>query len=429
MLSKLYSILNRIPFMRHIYVASTHTTLSSKYDIVPNQPNTIYIDELMAKAHIPGLSVQVVNDEQTLYSYQSGYATLNTQGTGNIPISQDSIFNWCSITKTICAIAIMQQVEMGRLDLDTDINQYIVKDNFLPIRHPYYPKDIITLRHLLTHTASIGSTGVLNYFQVPHDNFTEISLENFLSNYLRTNGNYYVEENWLNDPIGSKYAYSNVGIGLAAWIVELVTKIDFMEYTKEKIFKPLGLDDISWTIQEYTQEQQKSIVHPYMFNVRVNEIQPCLPQISITQLPKKWIALELNSIQPYPAGQLRSTIQSLSVLLSMFINHGTYNGIQILQPKSIQEISTVQYPKLTNDSVGLVYTYFKSLGFPFDRNYFGHNGALSGYATWMLLDPKTKIGVCLLSNGDLANTNQCQRELVDRTLISIVNYLFQVFTA
>ena len=428
MLSKLFSILNRIPTIRPIRAGSTYSTSCSKHDIVPNQPNTTYIDELMKKAHIPGLSVQVINGEQTLYSYQSGYATLDIQGQGSIPITKDSIFNWCSITKTVCAIVIMQQVEMGQLDLDTDINQYIVKNNFLPISNPYYPNDMITLRHLLTHTASIGSTGVLNYFQVPHDDFTEISLEEFLCNYLRTNGDYYVEGNWLNYPIGSKYAYSNVGIGLAAWIVEIVTKTDYMEYTKEKIFKPLGLHDISWTIKEYTEQQQKSIVHPYMFNVRVNEIQSCLPQISITQLSKKCIALQLNSIQPYPAGQLRSTIQSLSVFLSMFINNGTYNGIQILQPKSIQEMAIVQYPNIANGSVGLVYTYFKSLGFPFDKNYLGHNGGLSGYATWMLFDPQTNIGVCLLSNGDLANTNQYQRDLVDRTLISIVNYLFQVFT-
>ena len=398
-----------------------------KHEIVRHRPDTIYINQLMEKAHIPGLSIQVVSGEQTLYSYQSGYATLDSQGKGNIPITRDSIFNWCSITKTVCAMAVMQQVEIGLVDLDTDINKYIVPNHFSPICNRYHPKDAITLRHLLTHTASIGSTGVLNYFQVPQDDFTGISLEDFLENYLRTNGKYYVEENWLNCSIGSKYSYSNVGIGLAAWIIELVTKTNYMTYTKERIFQPLGLHDVSWTIKDYTEEQQKSIVHPYMFNVKVDQIQPYLPQIPITQLSNKWIALELNSIQPYPAGQLRSTIESLSVLLSVFINNGTYKGIQILHPKSVQEISTVQYPDLANGSIGLVYTYFKSLGFPFDKNYLGHNGSLSGYATWMLFDPETNIGVCLLSNGDLGNTNQHQRELVDRTLISIVNYLFQVF--
>jgi CubicO group peptidase (beta-lactamase class C family) len=111
----------------------------------------------------------------------------------------------------------------------------------------------------------------------------------------------------------------------------------------------------------------------------------------------------------------------------MFINNGTYNDIQILQHKSVQEISTVQYPNLAGGSVGLVYTYFKSAGFPFDKNYLGHNGALAGYSTWMLFNPQTGVGICLFSNGDIGSTNLYQTELVTLTLISIENYLFQVF--
>jgi CubicO group peptidase (beta-lactamase class C family) len=225
--------------------------------IVRSQPNTTYIDELMKKAHIPGLSVQVVKGEQLLYSYQSGYATLDSQGKGKVPITRNSIFNWGSITKIVCAMAVMQLVETGILDLDTDINKYIIENNFIPIHNPYYPKDSITLRHLLSHTASIGDTGVLNYFQVPHDNFTGIKLGDFLENYLQINGIYYVDENWLNRPVRSHYSYSNIGIGLAAWIVELVTKTGYMKYTQEKIFKPLGLNGISWTIEGYTVDQQK----------------------------------------------------------------------------------------------------------------------------------------------------------------------------
>lgn len=410
-----------------IYVDSAFTPCT-QYEIVRNQPNTTCINELMKQAHIPGLSIEVVKGEQKLYSYQAGYATLDPQAKGNISITSSSIFNWGSITKTICAMAVMQQVEIGILNLDTDINKYIIENNFAPIHNPYYPKDIITLRHLLTHTASIGSTGVLNYFQVPYDNFTTIPLGgDFLENYLQINGTYYIDGNWLNHSIGSYYSYSNVGIGLAAWIVELVSKIDYMKYTEEKIFKPLGLNDISWTIDRYTIEQQMNIVYPYIFNITADEIQPYIPEVPVTQLSNDWVTLELNSIQPYPAGQLRSTIQSLSVLLSMFINNGTYNNIQILKPESVHEISTVQYPNLAGGSAGLVYTYFKAAGFPFDENYLGHNGALAGYSTWMLFNPQTGVGVCLFSNGDIASNNMYQAELVQFTLISIENYLFQVF--
>ena len=56
-----------------------------------------------------------------------------------------------------------------------------------------------------------------------------------------------------------------------------------------------------------------NIVHPYSFNITADEVESHTGVI--------------------PATQLSSTIQSLSVLLSMFINNGAYNGTQILQPK------------------------------------------------------------------------------------------------
>ena len=97
-------------------------------------------------------------------------------------------------------------------------------------------------------------------------------------------------------------------------------------------------------------------------------------------------------------------------------------------PKSVHEISTIQYSNLGGNSTGLVYMYHRSSDYPFfDKDYLDHTGSNIGYGTFMLCDPHTHIGVCLLSNGDLASTIGYQRELTLVVLTHIENYLFHVF--
>ena len=66
-----------------------------------------------------------------------------------VPLSRESIFPLMSLSETVTAFALIQQVERGLLRLDDDINQYLP----LPLRNPLFPDTPITFRMLLNHTA------------------------------------------------------------------------------------------------------------------------------------------------------------------------------------------------------------------------------------------------------------------------------------
>lgn len=412
-------------FLKFIFICLI-ALCSRAVTVNANDIDTVLI-KYMAAAKIPGASISVISgtNNHVLYSFNYGIQRF-LDSKSSIPISSNSIYNYGSITKTISAISVMQLVEKGLLDLDEDINTYIVNmGKARPISNPYYPNSKITLRHLLTHTASIGTSYALLYFFLPFDEFDTFSLgKNFTENYLQPDGDYYLPQNWINQPIGSHYNYSNVGIGLVGWIIEIVTNQSYMDYTVQNIFRPLNIhNQLKWKLYDFTKSQiENSIAYPYVYNVKGSvfhdnfpELPPCIP------IALNYSVVELFGLQPYPAGQLRGNINSLNTLLFMFMNKGEYNGTRILSTNSIETIMKVQYPSIA-PWVGLIYTYFKSLGFPFLNNYLGHNGAVPGYTSWMLFHPKTKIGVTMLTNGDM-NYNSVS----ESTEVKMINFLFSIF--
>ncbi len=70
------------------------------------------------------------------------------------PVTPDSLFQACSISKAVAAVATLRLVDSGRIDLDVDVDNYLDSWN-VPPNGGWQPR--ITLRQLLSHTA--GATG------------------------------------------------------------------------------------------------------------------------------------------------------------------------------------------------------------------------------------------------------------------------------
>ena len=101
--------------------------------------------------------VVVVKDGQILTNRSFGHAKLGTDNNTPVAVNPDTLFRWASISKVPTAIAAMQLVEKGKLDLDTDIATSL--DFTIEKKHD----QPITLRHLLTHTAGFeGNSTRLN---------------------------------------------------------------------------------------------------------------------------------------------------------------------------------------------------------------------------------------------------------------------------
>ncbi|CAF3591669.1 unnamed protein product [Rotaria sp. Silwood1] len=173
-----------------------------------------------------------------------------------------SIFVLASLSKTFIAVAVMQLVESKQLDLDTDINEYLSSPN-QRISNPQYPCHSITLRQLLSHSASIGSNLEMEmaFGGFDDDAFSKMSLADACFTYLNHNAS-----NWLPKQPGTVRLYSNVGTSLAALVVERLTQMPYEHYVREKILKPLGIDVKKAGFRLADIENRQELVKHYVFN-------------------------------------------------------------------------------------------------------------------------------------------------------------------
>jgi CubicO group peptidase (beta-lactamase class C family) len=238
------------------------------------------IEQSLLDVHIPGAVIMIVNATDILYQEAFGHQSLSPVKMMDV---DKSIFVLASISKTFIAVAVMQLVETNRLDLDTDINQYLSFPN-QRISHPQYPSHAITLRQLLSHSASIGvndATG-LTLMGTEDNALTGMSLADVCFTYLNHNAS-----NWLPKPPGTVALYSNVGASLAGLVVERVTKMPYEHYVREKILKPLGIELKKAGFRLSDIENREELVKHYAFNVSyLKDWNRLLPQLNVTEVNK-----------------------------------------------------------------------------------------------------------------------------------------------
>tara|TARA_R100000049_G_C1953622_1_gene104053 strand:- start:3583 stop:5433 length:1851 start_codon:yes stop_codon:yes gene_type:complete len=182
-----------------------------------------WLDGLMPYAleagDIPGAVVTVVKDGKVLANKGYGYADLE----GRKPVDPETtLFRIGSISKLFTWTAVMQQVESGRLDLDTDVNEY------LDFEIPPYKGEPITLRQIMTHTAGFEES-VRHLISSDPDDL--LSLDEYVRQALPAR---------VFAP-GTTPAYSNYATALAGYIVQRVSGTPYNSYIEEKIFRPLDM--------------------------------------------------------------------------------------------------------------------------------------------------------------------------------------------
>ncbi|WP_341631020.1 serine hydrolase domain-containing protein [Sphingomonas agri] len=178
-----------------------------------------YIPYALKAGAIPGAVVVVVKDGQPLTMRGFGYSDLKAQK----PVDPNlTLFRPGSVSKLFTWTAVMQLVQAGKLNLDTDVN------NYLDFKIP--PKDgkPITLRNLMTHTPGFSETAK---YLIDFGEKKPQPLGKILSR-------------WVPERIyapGTMPAYSNYGASVAGYIVERVSGERFDQYVQRHIFAPAGM--------------------------------------------------------------------------------------------------------------------------------------------------------------------------------------------
>ncbi|NII28853.1 serine hydrolase [Pseudoflavitalea sp. X16] len=171
------------------------------------------------KAQEPGIVVLAARKGKVIYRKAFGSANLEL----DVSLKPDMVFRIGSITKQFTAIGILQLAEQGKLQLSDSVQQYI-KD-FPSKGHT------ITIEHLLTHTS-----GIPDYMTIDHpDPYIERHdfTPAFIINHFKNAPLQFVP--------GTKYAYTNSGYTLLAYIIEKVSGQKYHDYMRKQVLEKAGL--------------------------------------------------------------------------------------------------------------------------------------------------------------------------------------------
>ncbi len=269
----------------------------------------VFIEKKMKTSNVQGISVVFIENGQTTWSRHYGYADIENSK----KLTDETIFQIGSVSKTVTGAAIMQLYENGVLDLDSSINNYLPFE----ISNPHSPGQEITVRMLLQHTSSlIDDDAVLKSTYTIASGLAdpEIPLEEFVRAYFLEDGKWYdAEKNFSKKPPGEAHSYSNVGFGLLGYIVEYVSRTPFNEYCNDNIFTPLGMESSGWLSTEI------NLDHMTVHYDRGNPLKP-------------------YSFATYPDGALRTTAVDYSKFLMAIMHGGVYEGQRILEESTVKEM-------------------------------------------------------------------------------------------
>lgn len=174
----------------------------------------------------PGCAVGVSLNGQSVFEKAFGLAEMEH----NIPNTPQTIFESGSVAKQFTAAAIVLLQQDGKLNIDDPVRKYVTE-------LPDYGKPL-TIRHILTHTAGLRDWGSVMQLTGAGRGDRVVTQTIALDVIYRQKS--------LDFEPGAEYSYSNSGYQLAAELVERVSGQKFGEFVRDRIFKPLGMNNSSW---------------------------------------------------------------------------------------------------------------------------------------------------------------------------------------
>lgn len=214
----------RLKALRVLALVAAPLSLAAQQRDLASAADSIF--DRWNSTHSPGCAVGVSRAGETLLMRGYGMANLET-GT---PITAQTIFESGSVAKQFTATAVLMLAQDGKLSLSDPVRKYFPE-------LPEYDKPI-TINHLLTHTSGLREwSNVVAWAGWPRGTRAHTQAD-LLDVAFRQKS--------LNYPVGEYYSYTNTGYALAMSLVERVSGRKFADFTRERIFEPLGLTNTRW---------------------------------------------------------------------------------------------------------------------------------------------------------------------------------------
>ncbi|MBI3139823.1 MAG: serine hydrolase [Sphingobacteriales bacterium] len=300
------------------------------------------------KPNDPGATVLVAKKGQIIYKKAFGMANLELKA----PMQTDNVFWIASIGKQFTAVAILQLMEQGKLNLDDEITKFI----------PGYPTqgNKITIEHLLTHTSGIQNfSGMKDPEKKLAFDCKPEEVIDFFKNFP------------MRFAPGTSWEYSNSGYFLLGYIIEKITGKPYSEYLDKNIFKPLGMTN---SLFANNKRMIRNRVGAYSMGENGYEN-----------------SRSLNPTHIYSAGAIQSTVEDL------FKWHQAVHAYKLVK-QEIMDNAFKRY-KLANGRE-TDYGYGWRLGYVYESSSIWHGGSIEGFGSTEIYLPKEDVFVVVFSNCD-----------------------------
>ncbi len=314
-----------------------------------------FVSSQMQANRIPGLSLGIVHGTQMVHLQGFGAA----DATGRM-VTPQTPFLIGSMSKSFTALAVMQLVEAGKVELDTPVQRYLpwfrMADPAASAR--------ITVRQLLHQTSGI-----------PANSEHELK-EGFLSTGNETLEQYVrgLKTLALDRPVGASFEYANTNYSVLGLLVQTDSGQPYETYMQQHIFAPLQMS------QSFASEQDAR-------------------RDGLAQGYQVWFGLPVPTTLPsprdlLPAGYLISTAGDMAHYLIAQLNGGRFENTAVLSAAGIATLHAPAAVMFPGTSYGMGWANGSINGVPA----IWHNGSTGNFYSDMILVPSSQWGIVVLSN-------------------------------
>ena len=288
------------------------------------------MQEMTDKAYVSGVTCMVLQNGEEQCYYETGYRDI----AAGYKMTRDTIHRMYSMTKPVTAAAVMILLEEGKIDLMDQVsdylpgfrNQYIIERGVIvPVKQP------MTIQHLLNMTSGLVYPGEGNPAEIRCDKLMEEVKSKLLTEQAITTVELANRAGKL--PLafmpGTTWQYGLSADVLGA-VVEVVSGMRFGEFLAKRLFEPLGMIDTAFYVSRDKQNRlakvyrdgEQGLVEETGYNLAIQN------------------KMEIPPAFESGGAGLCSTIDDYAKFTQMLLGGGTYQGIRILAPKTVEYMTT-----------------------------------------------------------------------------------------
>jgi CubicO group peptidase (beta-lactamase class C family) len=320
-----------------------------------------YLEQQMHRLRIPGAALAIIEGDRIAHLRGFGRARPH----GETPTPQTP-FVLGSTTKSITALAVMQLVEAGRIDLDAPVQRHLPWFRVADLAASAQ----MTVRHLLNQTSGLPMVaGMVNLANLDEDPGAAERQARALSTLV------------LSREVGAGFEYSNLNYNVLGQVVEAASGEPYAAYVRRHIFEPLGMRH-SYTTKAEALRDNLAVGHRHWFGHPV---------------PARHLPLAAGSIA---SGQLISCSEDMAHYLIAHLNGGRFGGHRILSEAGVADMHRGVAEQRVMGSLVASYGMGWFVNTVAGTMLISHGGNVPDYASFIGLLPEQHKGIVLLFNAD-----------------------------